>query len=549
MKQKIKWKRTGRGKRKEWMLGAGLIAYLIGLIIRIPLVHIIGDKGLGFFAAGMELLAVLSAVFSYGISKTVMLLVKYRAKRDMFKSAKKVYRSALFFTMAISILAAVFVFFFGEFIAQTFVLEYMGYLAVMAVAPAILLSGLLGVIRGYLQGMGAMTPTVHSKLLEKVIMLFACLMLAAERYNYGLKVAALLRNDDYAAAYGAMGAAIGVSIAGGVAVLHMVFIKLAYTGTFKQQLAKDTSKYVESNGQIISMFFSVALPYLLCALLYNMNYLVDQRIFNYAMNRQERGSIRVAHWGIYYGKYSVIIGIFAVACALAAVSGIPRIAQMYEKQEYGEAKYRIESKVHHLVILSIPCAVWTAVLAEPMVGMLFTGDQDTAAKLLRTGSSVIVVFAFSYFFMSLLQRIRKIRIVILGGLAAFVVHLIFLLALINSTKLGIVAVALGLLVFWLVACIAGFIGVMQSVRFSVDWIRTLGVTAIAAGASGLLGLFLSKLLIGLIGNAATFILCFVLCIIVYLVVLIALKGVREDELEDIPGGNAIVVLAERMHLM
>ena len=205
--------------------------------------------------------------------------------------------------------------------------------------------------------------------------------------------------------------------------------------------------------------------------------------------------------------------------------------------------------MHHLAILSIPCAVWTAVLAEPMVGMLFTGDQDTAAKLLRTGSSVIVVFAFSYFFMSLLQRIRKIRIVILGGLAAFVVHLIFLLALINSTKLGIVAVALGLLVFWLVACIAGFIGVMQSVRFSVDWIRTLGVTAIAAGASGLLGLFLSKLLIGLIGNAATFILCFVLCIIVYLVVLIALKGVREDELEDIPGGNAIVVLAERMHLM
>lgn len=549
MKQKTKWNRAGKGKRKEWMLGAGLIAYMIGLIIRIPLVHIIGDKGLGFFSAGMELLAVLSAVFCYGISKTVMVLVKYRAKRDMFRSAKKVYRSALLFTMVISILAAAFVFFFAEFIAQTFVLEYMGYLAVTAVAPAIVLSGLLGVIRGYLQGMGAMTPTVHSRLLEKVIMLFASLMLAAAMHTYGLKVSALLRNDDYAAAYGAMGAAIGVSIAAGVAVLHMVFIKLAYTGTFKQQLAKDTSKYVESGGQMISMFFSVALPYLLCALLYNMNYLVDQRIFNYAMNRQEKGSIRVAHWGVYYGKYSVVIGIFAAACALSAVFGIPKIAQMYEKQEYGEVKYRIESKVHQLAILTIPCAVWAAVLAEPIVGMLFTGDQDTAVKLLRAGSGVIIAFAFSYFFMSLLQRIRKIRTVILGGLAAFVLHIIFLLVLISSTKLGIVAVALGLLVFWLVACIAGFVGVMQSVRFSVDWIRTLGVTAIAAGASGLLGLFLSKLLIGLIGNVATFILCFVLCVIVYLVLLIVLKGVREDELEDIPGGSAIAVLAERMHLM
>ena len=151
--------------------------------------------------------------------------------------------------------------------------------------------------------------------------------------------------------------------------------------------------------------------------------------------------------------------------------------------------------------------------------------------------------------MSLLQRIRKIRTVILGGLAAFVLHLIFLFVLINSTKLGILAVALGLLVFWLVACIVGFVGVMQSIRFSVDWIRTLGVTTIAAAGSGLIGWFLSKLLFGLIGGMATFIICFILCIIVYTVVLIALKGVREDELEDMPGGSVIVVLAERMHLM
>lgn len=549
MKQKTKWKSTGRGKRKEWMLGAGLIACLIGFIIRIPLVHIIGDEGLGFFSAGMELLALFSAVFCYGVSKTVMVLVKYRAKRDMFRSAKKVYRSALLFTLALSIPAAVFVVAFAEFIAQTFILEYMGYLAIAAAAPAIVFSGLIGVIRGYLQGMGAMTPTVHSRLLEKIIMLFASLMLGAALHTYGLKVAALLRNDDYAAAYGAMGAAIGVSIAGGVAVLHMVFIKLAYTGTFKQQLAKDTSKYVESNGQMISMFFSVALPYVLCALLYNMNYLVDQRIFNYAMNRQERGSIRVAHWGIYYGKYSVVIGIFAVACALAASSGIPKIAQMYEKQEYGEAKYRIESKVHYLALLTIPCAVWAAVLAEPIVGMLFTGEQDVAVSLIRAGSGVIIAFAFAYFFMSILQRIRKIRTVILGGLAAFALHLVFLLVLINTTRLGITAVALGLLVFWLAACIAGFAGVMQSIRFSVDWIRTLGVTTLAAAGSGLIGWFLSKLLLALIGSVATFILCFIVCVIVYLLALIVMKGVREDELDDMPGGSVIVVLAERMHLM
>ncbi len=158
------------------MLGAGLIAYLIGLVIRIPLIRIIGDKGLGFFAPSMEIFALISTVLCYGISRAVAILVKYRVKRDMYKSARRVYRSALFFTLLFSVLATLFVFFFSEFIARTFTLEYRGYLAIAAVAPAILLSGILGVMRGYLQGMGAMTPTVHSRLLEKFIMLLASLL-------------------------------------------------------------------------------------------------------------------------------------------------------------------------------------------------------------------------------------------------------------------------------------------------------------------------------------------------------------------------------------
>lgn len=69
-------------------------------------------------------------------------------------------------------------------------------------------------------------------------------------------MAALLRNTEYAAAYGAMGASIGVSVACAIGILHIILIRLIYAGTFKQQLMNDTAKYVESNGQVISTFFS-----------------------------------------------------------------------------------------------------------------------------------------------------------------------------------------------------------------------------------------------------------------------------------------------------
>lgn len=549
MEQGTKVKKGKRGKKREWMMCVGLLAYLIGLIIRIPLGRMIGDKGIGFFATGMEVYLLVSVVLSYGISKAVMVLIKYRVKREMFKSAGRVFHIAMFLAVLLSALASVGIFFFAEVIAQVFVLEHMGYLAIAAAAPAVCLSTVIGVLRGYFQGMGTMMPTVHSRLLEKFIMLAASLIAASVMYSYGLKVAALLKNTEYASAYGALGAALGVSVSALFGLLHLVFIRLVYAGTFKQQLMRDTSKNTESNGQIISMLLTTALPYMLCALLYNMNYLVDQRIFNYAMNIQDKGSQRVAHWGVYYGKYSVVIGSAAVLCVLAVMTKIPRILQLYERQERREAQNKLGQTVHCLAILAIPCAVWVAALAEPIVGVLFKGDTNTAVGLIQIGSFVIVLFPFAYLFMNILQRIRKMRIVIFAGLAAFIVHLLFLLLLVNKTGLGIRAVTCGMLVFWLVVCATGFVSVGRALQYSPDWIRTIGVPVIAAGVSGLIGMLISKALLAVAGSVITLMICLILCLVIYNVLLLLLRGVGEDELMEIPGGKVVIALAERVNLI
>ncbi len=71
MIQNTKVKKTGKGRRRDWVLGVGLMAWLIGFVFRIPLSRMIGDKGIGFFAAAMEIFALSSAVMCYGISKAV----------------------------------------------------------------------------------------------------------------------------------------------------------------------------------------------------------------------------------------------------------------------------------------------------------------------------------------------------------------------------------------------------------------------------------------------------------------------------------------------
>ncbi len=549
MKQVWKGKQGGKRKKREWMAGIGLIAYLFGLIIRIPLGYIIEDKGIGFLSVGMEVFTVLTVLLTYGISKSVSILIKYRMKREMYKSVKKVFRNSMFVTAGFGAICAGLVFFFAEFIADIFILESMSYVAIAAIAPAIFLASIIGVFRGYFQGMGTMIPTVHSKFLEKFILLAASLIMGTICYNYGLKVADLLKNKEYASAYGALGAALGLFIACILALFHLLFIYFVYSRAFKQQLFRDNTKSVESSGQIISVLITTSLPYTISALLYSMNYLVDQRIYNYAANIQGQSATRILHWGVYYGKYSVVIGIAAMLCTLSVAGTIPRIAQSFERQEYKDAKEKLGRVIHQLAIFTIPCAVIIAVLAEPITGTLFKGELKMAVKMIQAGTAVIILFTFTYFLAGLLQRIRKMNIVILAGAVAFILHIIFVMALINNTNLGILAVVYGNIIFYLITCIICFLGVVKYMQYSQEWFRTFAVTIVAAGISGLIGMLLNKALLSLAGNVVTLIICVFICIIVYNTLIVLLKGVHEDELEEMPGGKIIAAIAVRLRLM
>ena len=82
-----------------------------------------------------------------------------------------------------------------------------------------------------------------------------------------------------------------------------------------------------------------------------------------------------------------------------------------------------------------------------------------------------------------------------------------------------------------------------------DWIRSFAIPAACAAVSGLAALLLCRLLLGLLGNILTLVICLVLSIVIYNVLLVLLKGVREDELREMPGGSILLRLWERVHLI
>ena len=127
--------------------------------------------------------------------------------------------------------------FLGDFFAADVMEEPMSAMALKVLGPALLLVSVMGVFRGYFQGLGTMMPTAVSQVLEQIFVLIGSIVGASVLYNYGDKVGALLHNKDYAPAYGAAGASIGPVIGAVIGLLFLIFVFAAYKKGAKKTCA------------------------------------------------------------------------------------------------------------------------------------------------------------------------------------------------------------------------------------------------------------------------------------------------------------------------
>ena len=148
---------------------AGVITKIIGAVYRIPLVNILGDKGMGYYGVAFQIYAIALTLTSYGLPLAVSKLVSARVARGEYRNAYRVFRGAMSFAIATGGFAAAVILFGADFIATDIMaMEFSSY-ALRVLAPCILIVAVLGVLRGFFQGNGSMVPTAFSQVLEQII--------------------------------------------------------------------------------------------------------------------------------------------------------------------------------------------------------------------------------------------------------------------------------------------------------------------------------------------------------------------------------------------
>ena len=547
IEMKLKFK--NKHIKNQMVLTAGLWTYMIWLLMRIPLSRVIGDAGMGLVAPAFELFWLVALFTSYSMSRAMAGSIRYRVKREQYRNAGKVFKAAFVINLIVSVVLALLFVLLARVMADILFLESLSRMALLAVAPVIIFSALIGTFRGYFSGYGLGVLVAHSQYLEKITMVVCTLICGNIFYSYGEKVTVLLKADNYVYAYGALGVMTGVLLSQMITILYLLVIYVIYSGTLKGKIGQDNSRKMETQYSLQRLLLNNSVPLALIAIMANILILIDQRMFNYCMNKSDMGHVRTALWGSYYSKFAVLIGVGAAFVCLSIHSLTGKIYNAYEKEEYRVMREWIGKAVRRICITAFPIAIYMAVLSEAVVKCFYKGMTNETVVWVQKGAVLILLYGFSFLFGQLLYKLHMVRELLITTVISLVIHVLAAYLMIQKAMMGADGVVYSLILFFLSETVLGFLLVSRNLKYRQEWITDVAFPAAAACVSGLVVLLLNKLLFGSVGAAITIVIGCLAGVFLYIMLLMVLKVIGEAELSRMPFGFFFLMLGRNMGIL
>ena len=250
------------------LAAAQILVRVIGLLYRVPMQRIIGDVGNGYYGAAYEIYQFILLLSANGIPTAVALLVARHLARREYKNVYRIFKGSMIFALIIGGVVMLFTLFGARWLAVAlFGQDYADVsIALRILAPTLLISAVMGVMRGFFQGKNVMMPTAISQMVEQV---FNALISVIAAYFL------IVRGPAWGAAGGTLGTCMG-------ALSGFIFIAIVYylyKPTFMRLLKKDKSHFHLHSEQVIKMVAVTMAPVVLSSTVYQISGIIDTSMF------------------------------------------------------------------------------------------------------------------------------------------------------------------------------------------------------------------------------------------------------------------------------
>lgn len=539
------------------LMAAGILVRIIGVLYRSPVTSIIGDEGNGYYSIAYNIYAMVLLISSYSIPMAVSKVVSGKLALKQYKEAHKVFRCALIYVLIVGAIASLFTFFGASILVPDS--QTNAILVLRVLAPAIFLSGFLGVLRGYFQAHSTMMPTSISQIIEQV--LNAIISIGAALLFIRLFAG---DNEDGVPVFGAMGSAAGIVAGVAAGLIFMIFIYRQNRPYFHRHYMQDAAKEESSYREIFRIIFLMITPVILSTFVYNISTTIDQTIFMDVMDYKGMLSdTAAALYGVFSGKYWVLINVPVALANSMSTAMIPAVSSAYTIEDYEECNAQVKQAIHFTMMISIPSAVGLSVLAYPVMQVLFPQKAtiDLAVMLLHIGCISVVFYSLSTITNGVLQGIGKVNVPLRNAALSLFIHVLVLAGLLYFTNMDLLALIFATMLYAFLMCLLNSISVRKYLGYRQEVRKTFVIPAIAAAGMGVLCYIFYQGLYFILGGALGAVLpvrllvfvCLMVSIafavLVYFVLLLKLKGVSEQELRNFPKGHVLVRYAKRFGLL
>ena len=512
---------------------AGILVRIIGLIYRIPLTRILGDEGNGYYSTAYDIYNVLILLSSQSMPLAVSKIVSEKLERRQYKNAYKIFKGALFYGAVLGVSFGLFAFLGADWLATSVYKSQPAAVALKVLAPTLTVACILGVMRGFFQGMGNMIPTAISQIFEQIVNAVVSVIAAYELTVYGVSISKMSKLGESAGpAYGAAGGTLG-TLTGAIAALIIVVIVFWNSyGNIKKPIRKDKTKVEDSYATITKVIIFTITPVLISSTIYNISNLLDNPIYGNIVTGifDVSSKTRAELWGVYSAKYRVLTTMpIAIASSLSTAI-VPAMVRSYIAKDKQGMENKVSLALKFSMLIAFPCGMGLSVLGGPINQLLFGDGSKRTATIMIFSLLTVVVFSLSAI--------------------SLVLHLIILPVLLIVFRLDIYAVVIGDITFGLTVSILNAFSIKKHMGYSHDLRETFLRPFICSAAMGImcyLAYWLTSKIIPI--NALCTLFAIMVAVIVYAVVLIISGTVTENELMSVPKGTMLIRLLKKVHIL
>ncbi len=529
---------------------AGIITRLIGIAYRIPLNNILGDEGQGLYGYAFSIYNIALLLTSYSLPLAVSKLVSARMAKKEYKNAERIFKSALLFAIVVGALVGSIVFVYSDFFSETIMGQKLSTYALKVLAPGLFIVAVMGVLRGFFQGMGTMVPTAFSQILEQIVNAIVSIIGASYLLEMGKKAIESKAEPSLPLAYGAAGGTLGTVSGALFGLLFLVFVMFLFYPKMKRKTIKDKTHDLESYSDIYKILLMTITPVILSTAIYNISELIDQAAFSQIMEAQGHAEKEIRELsGMFTGKYNTLINIpLAIANSLGSAL-IPSLTATVTSGSRKQINEKINMVIRFVMLIAIPCAVGFLVMADPVLDLLYSGNIEIPARMLQLGAITVVFYCLSTVTNAILQALNKMTAPVKHGSISLVIHLVAVFFMLVICKWEVYALVAGNIVFSLSMCVLNSLELRKATRYHQEIRRTFAIPAASAAIMGVVT-FVSNYLIGSVApKPVTTVIAILIALGTYGIAMLKLGALTSGEIMALPKGAKIYSLLLRLHLV